>query len=397
MAKIAVVSADDAHLHFVAGLIAQSANHVVQRVRAAPAVALADPALTLGTDLLIVDAPEVGADDIVQLRRITTEHPETLCMLLTAHPSADLLMRAMRAGVQGVLPWPPEAQEFRDELQRCTSHALSNGRAEGQVLAFTACKGGSGTTFVAANFAHVMATRHKKRVLLVDLSQQYGDAAFLMTDQTPPATLSDVCRQVDRLDAALLDACVTHVCPGFDVVPAAGDPIKAGEIKAAHLERIMAVARQQYDAVVFDIGQDINPATLAVLDHSNLIYAVMRRSLAHLRAGRRLFDLCQSLSYHTDRVRLVLNGDDRHASIAQRTLEDAFGVRVSHVLPHDASPVRDASEQGVPVTQLAPNSAIARALADMARQLYPDTQPRRDNLLRKLFGQNNQVHAPARA
>ncbi|MGO4314185.1 hypothetical protein AB4Z35_30880, partial [Pseudomonas sp. KB_15] len=77
MAKIAVVSADDAHLHYVAGLIAQSANHVVQRVRATPAAALADPALTLGTDLLIVDAPEVGADDIVQLRRITTEHPET--------------------------------------------------------------------------------------------------------------------------------------------------------------------------------------------------------------------------------------------------------------------------------------------------------------------------------
>ncbi len=184
---------------------------------------------------------------------------------------------------------------------------------------------------------------------------------------------------------------------GYDVVPAAGDPIKAGEIKAAHLERILAVARQQYDAVVFDIGQDINPATLAVLDHSNLIYAVMRRSLAHLRAGRRLFDLCQSLSYHTDRGRLVLNGDDRHASIAQRTLEDAFGVRVAHVLPLDAGPVRDASEQGEPVAQLAPNSAIVRALADMARQLYPDTQPRRDNLLRKLFGQNNQVHAPKRA
>ena len=38
MAKIAVVSADDAHLHYVAGLIAQSANHVVQRVRATPIV-----------------------------------------------------------------------------------------------------------------------------------------------------------------------------------------------------------------------------------------------------------------------------------------------------------------------------------------------------------------------
>ncbi|WP_454763049.1 AAA family ATPase [Cupriavidus campinensis] len=397
MAKIAVVSADDSHLHYVAGLIAQNANHVVQRTPAVPAQALAQPGLMLGTDLLIVEAPDFSTEDIAQLRRITTEHPDTLCMLLTEHPSADLLMRAMRAGVQCVLPWPPDAQEFRDELQRCTSHALSNGRAEGQVLSFVSCKGGSGATFTAANFGYVLATRHKKRVLLVDLSQQYGDAAFMMTDQTPPATLADICRQVDRLDAALLDACVTHVCPGFDVVPAAGDPVKAGEVRAAHLERIMAVSRQQYDAVIFDVGQDINPASIVVLDQSHLIYAVLRRSLAHLRAGRRLFEILHSLGYHTDRVRLVLNGDDRHAAIAPRTMEDAFGMRVAHVLPIDPGPVRDASDQGQPVAQLAPNSAIARALADMARQLYPDAQPRRDNLLRKLFGQGSQVPATARA
>ncbi|MGO4306754.1 AAA family ATPase [Cupriavidus sp. RAF12] len=397
MAKIAVVSADDSHLQYVAGMIAQTANHVVQRTRATPALALAQPGLTLGTDLLILDAPDFGADDIAQLRRVTSEHPETLCMLLTESPSADVLMRAMRAGVQCVLPWPPDAQEFRDELQRCTSHALGTGRGDGQVLSFISCKGGSGTTFTAANFGYVLAARHHKRVLLVDLSQQYGDAAFLVTDQTPPAALSEVCKQIERLDAALLDACVTHVCPHFDVLPAAGDPVKAGAVKAAHLERILAVARQQYDVVIFDVGQDINPASIMVLDHSNLIYAVLQLNLSYLRAGRRMRDICHSLGYHAERLRLVINRHDKHAPIDLRTMEECFGIRASHVLPHDPGPVRDAANQGVPVLQLAESSAIARALSDMARQLYPEAAPRRDSLLRKLFGQASQVPAPARA
>lgn len=397
MAKIVIVSADESQLQHIAGLIAQSANHVVQRTLAKPSLALSQPGLTLGTDLLIVAAPEFTADDIGQLRRIRTDSATTLCMLLTGHPSADLLMRAMRAGLQAVLPWPPEPQEFRDELQRCTSHALSNGGAEGKVLSFLSCKGGSGTTFIAANAAHMLATRQHKRVLLVDLSQQYGDAAFLMTDQSPPATLSEICRQIDRLDAALLDASVTHVCPGFDVVPAAGDPIKAGDIKAAHLERLLTVARQEYEAVILDVGQDINPASIVVLDHSSLIYPVFQPSLSHLRAGRRLLDICQSLGYHTDRLRLVLNRHDKHAPIDLRTIENAFGARVAHVLPNDTSPVREASSQGIPLLEAAPKSPITRAIAALTHDLYPDAPPQRDGLLRKLLGHGARVPAAARA
>ncbi len=397
MAKIAVVSAEDARQQHIAGLIAQSANHVVQRERATPAAALARPGLTHGIDLLILEADSFTADDISQLRRLTLEQADTLCMLLTASPSADLLMRAMRAGVQCVLPWPPDEQEFRDELQRCTRHALSGARGEGQVLSFISCKGGAGTTFTAVNFGYALAARHGKRVLMIDLSQQYGDGAFLVTDQSPPATLADVCKQIDRLDVALLDACVTHVGPGFDVLPAAGDPVRAGEVKAAHLERILAVARPQYDVVIFDVGQDINPASIQVLDHSNLIYPVLQLSLSYLRAGRRLFDICHSLGYHADRLRLVINHHDKHAPIDLRTMEDAFGLHAAHILPHDPGPVRDASNQGMPVLQLAEKSAIARAIANMAHQLYPDTAQRHDNLLRKLFGHGGQVPVAARA
>lgn len=397
MAKIVVVSADESHLQHVAGLIAQTANHVVQRTLATPSLALSQPGLTACADLLIVESTNFSADDIAQLRRIRSESPDTLCMLMNAHPSADLLMRAMRAGVHCVLPWPPEPQEFRDEIQRCTSHALSNGRGEGQVLSFLSCKGGSGTTFVAANYAHMLAVRHDKRVLLIDLNQQYGDAAFVLTDQTPPATLGDMCKQIDRLDAALLDACVTHVCPGFDVVPAAGDPVKAGEVKATHLERILAVARQQYDAVVFDVGQDINPASIVVLDHSSLIYTVVQPYLPHLRAGRRLLDICRSLGYHADRMRLVLNRHEKHTPIDLPTLESAFGMRCTHLLPNDTDAVRESTSQGLPLLQVAENSALARSMARMTTDLYPDATPRRDGLLRKLFRHGTQVPATARA
>lgn len=149
--------------------------------------------------------------------------------------------------------------------------------------------------------------------------------------------------------------------------------------------------------VIFDVGQDINPASIVVLDHSTVIYPVLQLTLPHLRAGRRLLDICHSLGYHAERLRLVINRYEKHTPVDLHTLENAFGLHAAHLLPNDRGPVRDASSQGVPVLQLAEHSPIARALADMASQLYPDTAPRRDSLLRKLFGQGGQVPATARA
>lgn len=385
MAKIVVVSADGTHRNLIAEMIANVGTHVISQVDAVPRQALSPGAGIPGADLLILDGNDIRDDELAMLRRCLSERPDMLCMLLSTEPSAELLMGAMRAGVQCVLPWPPNEQEFRDELQRCTRHASGISRSDGQVLSFVSCKGGSGTTFTAANLAHVLAKKHGKRVLVLDLTQQYGDAAFLLSDQVPPATLADVCRQIDRLDPALLDACVTHVDKTFDVLPAAGDPVKAGDIKSAHIVRVIDLALPLYDIIVADVGQDINPTSIQLLDRSHRIFPVLQLTLGHLRAGRRLLDIFGSLSYHTELVRLTVNHFDKKAPVSLSMMEETLGMSVSHVLPFDPT-VRESVNQGVPVMQLAESSQMSRALQKMAVQLYPDSAPRAEGLLGKLLG-----------
>jgi len=386
MAKIVVVSANGAHRKLVADLIAKSASHVVIPMDAQLRQVLGQAGELPGADLLILDGQDFTSDELGQLRRCLADRPDMLCMLLATAPSTDLLMGAMRAGVQCVLPWPPDEQEFRDELQRCTRHASGNSRNAGQMLSFVSCKGGSGTTFTSANLAHVLARKHGKRVLLLDLNQQYGDAAFLVTEQVPPATLSDVCRQIDRLDAALLDACVTHVDKTFDVLPGAGDPVKAGETKASHIERIADLALPLYDLVIVDVGQDINPVSIQVLDRSHLIFPVLQLSLSHLRASRRLHDIFASLGYRNELLQVTVNQFEKKTPVSQGMLEETLGIAVAHVLPNDPTTARESSSQGVPVMQLAENSPISRALQKMASQLYPESMPRNASLLGKLLG-----------
>ncbi|MGO4331828.1 AAA family ATPase [Cupriavidus sp. 2TAF22] len=387
MAKLILVSGDETRARQMSSMAGQAATQrQLQLVCADPEKALGMAGLIHPSDFLVLQADDFSPDILERLRQRFPEPGDVPCILVAPSPSAELLMRAMRMGIRSVLHWPLDPREFNDELERLAVKPLTGSSLEARTFTFAACKGGSGTTFVAANFGYALAARRHKRVLLVDLVQQFGDAAFLVTDKAPPATLADICQQVDRLDLALLDACITHAHPNFDVIAGAGDPVKAGDIKSAHLENILDLVRPAYDVIIFDIGQDINPSSIMVLDHSDTIYPVMQLSLPYLRAGRSLMDIFRSLGYPAERMHLVVNAFDKHSPVSVRTLEETLGAKVAHVLPADARAARDASNQGLPVLQLGEHSAISRALVQMVETVYPNAPRQHEGLLRKLLG-----------
>lgn len=387
MAKLIVVSADETRARQLAALADQArTNRQIRVVTASPEEALASPGLIHPADFVILQADTFSNDLLQRLRQRFHEPDDMPCIVVTPSPTADLLMRAMRAGIRSVQCWPPEPKEFGEALEWLAGKNTGVQIPEANVLAFVSCKGGSGTTFTAANVGYALAAQRGKRVLLVDLVQQFGDAAFLVTDKTPPATLADLCEQVDRLDLALLDACLTHAHPNFDVIAGAGDPVKAGQIKGSQMKHILELVKPAYDVLIFDIGQDINPSSIVVLDQSDTIFPVLQPSLPYLRAGRLLMSMLRSLGYPTDRLHLIVNQFEKHSAVTVRTLEDALGADVRHLVPNEPKFARDASNQGIPVLQLAPHCGVSKALTQMVNALYPDGRKADEGWVRKLVG-----------
>lgn len=392
MAKLILVSADDTRARQMLALAQQAeTRRQPQLVCVDPAKALGMPGLVHVTDFLVLQADEFDMDVFERLRQRFPEPGDVPCILVTPQPSAELLMRAMRMGVRSVLRWPLDPREFNQELARLDTRAQADAPAQARTFAFTSCKGGSGTTLTAANFAYAVATQRGKRVLLVDLDQQFGDTAFVVTDKTPPATMGDICRQIDRLDAALLDACVTHAHPNLDVIAGAGDPIKAADVKATHLERILDLARPAYDVLVFDLGQAINPASIMVLDHCDTIHAVVHLTMPYLRAGRHMMEIFHSLGYAPERMRVVLNQFEKQAAITIRTMEETLGAPIAYTLPADAKTAREAANQGVPISQIAPASALSRAFAQMVDTTFPAAPKKEEGLLARLLGHRGEA------
>jgi pilus assembly protein CpaE len=143
--------------------------------------------------LVILDASDIEAADADLLERLARHYHAAHFMLLTGQHQPDILIRAMRAGVREVLQLPLVHRAFHEAMDRIAATTGVQTVRDGKVMAFISCKGGSGATFISTNFGYALATLADKKVLLIDLHGQFGDAALYVSDQKPAMTLSDVC------------------------------------------------------------------------------------------------------------------------------------------------------------------------------------------------------------
>jgi pilus assembly protein CpaE len=395
MEQILLNSENNDHLNALAHMVSECGGYRWTRVGGSPAQLLERGASLDAFDILIIDAVAVDANGVANIPALCRDNPHLVCVLLLPKLEPSAVITAMRAGFRDVLSWPLEQRTLAEALSRATSQRPPRQGRDTRMLSFLSCKGGAGTTFIACNVAAALSTLPNQRVLLVDLNQLYGDAAFLLSDQTPASTLPQVCSQITRMDTAFLDACLLHVSETLHVLAGAGDPLKASEISQEKLEWIIGIAAPHYDTIVFDLGQTINALSIFALDRSDEIMTVLQASMPYVRAGRRMQEILASLGFAPDRLRVVVNRYARPQERQLEALEKVLGTRPFAMLPEDATIVAEAINLGVPVQSVARGSSVARALQALAQGLIvgrvtkePRTRGNTKPLLGRLFARS---------
>jgi pilus assembly protein CpaE len=324
-------------------------------------------------DVVVLDAfppASLGA-----LEQLTLRHPQIDSIVISADTSSEFLLQAFRAGVREVLPNSASSEALRGALERIMRKRGGGGPMDGRILAMTSCKGGSGATFLATNLAWVLATEHGKRVALIDLNLQFGDAAMYITNDKPASNLALVCQQIHRLDAAFLSAAMLEVAPGFGLLAAPDDPSHATDVKAEHVEAILKVARANHDFVIVDVGRSLDAVSLQLFDMADTIFPVVQLTLPFIREAKRLVDVFLSLGYPPSKIGLIANRHEKNGEIGLPDLERAVNAKLFKTVPNCYKAVAASVNQGEPVARLEKGSPVTKALREIAAAV--DTAPER--------------------
>lgn len=339
-------------------------------------------------DLVMIDGGPSARQDLEDLAAFTSAHPEVAVVVLSGERDSETLLAALHAGVREVLPSPAAAADVAPALRRLARRqgAARPAAARGRVVAFVSCKGGSGATFLATNVAYRLGAEHGKATALVDLDLRYGDASYYVTDAAGKASIADLARQSDRLDARLLAACMTHVAPGFDLLAAPDDPEESLAVTATQVERILDLVVQQYEFVVLDVDRVLDAPSMKALDRAERVYLVMENMVPFVRDARRLLGILRSLGYPDSKLRLVVNRYRKSSGIELARLEKAVGLPVAHVLQESFDDVSDAVNAGVALTQLHPHSIVARGIRALADDIAGGPAPAPSGWISRLVG-----------
>ena len=295
------------------------------------------------TDVVVIDIRgERGVPAAVAA--LKRHHPAMGIVLVAAALEPALLLEAMRAGVNEVLPEPLVVEEVRRAIERVTEKRMQV--EPGRVFGFVGAKGGVGTTMVAVNVATALGAASKPdRVLLMDLHQSGGDAAIFMGAE-PRFSVIDALNNMHRLDEIFFRTLVVQTAPCTDLL-ASPERAVPGAFERERIQRLIGFASTVYKQTVIDLPQS-DAAVMDMLDELTMIYVVANQELTTVKSACRIAAMLRD-RYGRDKVTLILSRSDRHAEIGREDVEKAVGAPVTHIFPSDYRVALQALNKGRPV------------------------------------------------
>ena len=357
--------------------------------------------------IVLLDSPARAnnseSDDLASLEDWLRQRPQLNVLLLSEDNSKSLLMRAMRAGVREVLPLPPDPDELAQSLKRLSERSAALIRQNtatqpsegtdgapprsGRLVAFMGCKGGTGTSFIAANMAQILAREFDKNCAFVDLDLQCGDASFYLSSGANQHSLGDLTRQIERLDEPLLVSCLHAITPKLNLLAAPHAVENAIAINAQDIEKVLNQVRSLHEYTVVDLPRHMNALTLKVLDMADTVFIVMQSHTQDVRDAQRLVKMLRALGLDEAKLHLLVNRHKTGGWVSMDDLQKAVGLTAQHIIPNGPEWVDEALHTGQPLSAVNDHNAVIHALREAAASLLPSTPQKHRHWMQRWMGQ----------
>jgi pilus assembly protein CpaE len=315
-------------------------------------------------DVVIIDLDSIPEYALELVESICANGPATV-MVYSAQSNPELLVRCMRAGAREFLTLPFAQGVMAEALVRASARRSAvrpAKKAAGKLWVFLGAKGGAGTTTLACNFAVSLAQESSQSTLLIDLDLPLGDAALNLGIVAEYSTINAL-QNSNRLDSSFLGTLLIKHSSGVSVLAAPG---KFPQYQATNdqIDKLLAVARQEFDHVVVDVGSRLDLTGTSLFKEASAIYLITQVGIPELRNSNRLIS-----SFFTSggpKLEIVINRwAPKTLGVAEEHITKALTRPAQWKIPDDYATVRRMQNTATPLAL--EDSPISRTIRTMAR------------------------------
>jgi Flp pilus assembly CpaE family ATPase len=318
--------------------------------------------------------------DLESNREYALELVESICandvatvMVYLRREDRELIIQCMRAGVREILTVPFTQSTVAEALIRAAARqpaAAPLKKTGGRLLAFVGAKGGAGVTTIACNFAVALAQDSSQSTLLIDLDLPLGDAALNLGLQAEYSTVNAL-QESGRLDWSFLSKLLVEHSSGLKVLASPG---KFPHYQASNeaIDKLLTVARQNFDNVVVDIGSKLDYVGTSLFKEAKAFYLVTQASIPELRNSNRM--IVQFFSGSNINLEMVVNRYQTPTlGVGDEHIAKALTRPVQWKIPNDYAAVRQMQNTATPL--VLQDSLISLRIREMAAAVSGQTVP----------------------
>ncbi len=325
-------------------------------------------------NLVMLSVEDPAARALATLEALQQLSPDTPVIAYSSTTTPALIRQAMRAGARDYLTKPIQAdalheaaqtvllQEEQRQLARWDGVAPATAR--GTVIAVAGAKGGIGKTTIATNLAIALRTLTQQEVAIVDADAQFGDVA-VMLDLAVERSIADMVRNEEQFKRETVLEYLQRHPTGVNVLAAGAEPDDWRTLQAEHMSQIVGALAETHEYALIDTPGTMNELVAASLTEAAVVLLVTSLEVSSVKDTKVALRILDSWGYPLERVRLVVNDNNRAAGISPDDTAQATGLPITAIIPYDSA-VGPSVQSGDPLVASKPHARFARSIFELA-------------------------------
>ena len=330
---------------------------------------------------------EDNLGELAELIKAAVEKKITV-FVIAEEVSPIALHQLLKLGAAEFVPYPLPDGALHDALERMRTAAQApvipmnadgqplnaKGDKDGVVFPVHGLAGGVGTTTFAANLAWELAnTDENLRVCLLDLDFQFGSVATYL-DLPRRESVYELLQDTETMDRdSFMQALLTFKEKLF-VLTAPSELLPLDIVGSEDIERIIELARTNFDYVVIDMPSTITSWTETILHASHVYFAMTELDMRSANNTLRLLRALKGEELPYEKLRYVLNRAPKFTDLTGKSrvkrMAESLDIQIEVLMPDGGAQVTQANDHGIPLEEVAAKNVLRKEIQKLAASLH---------------------------
>ncbi|MEO1680247.1 MAG: AAA family ATPase [Pseudomonadota bacterium] len=348
---------------------------------------------------LALDTEDEGELPLITEIISAAEEKGIKVILVAEDVSPVALHKLLRQGAGDFLPYPLPEGALHEALERMRQPKVpalaapgpdsgtpgqggSGSNRDGVILPVHGLAGGVGATTFAVNLAWELANPERSRkerdkplprVCLLDLDFQTGSTATYL-DLPRRDMVYELLSDLGSVDTeSFMQAMQVHE-DRLHVLTAPSDMLPLDIVGPEEIEKLVGLARQNFDFVLVDMPSTLVAWSETVLHAAHIYFALMELDMRSAQNALRFLRLLKGEDLPVEKLRFGMNRAPKFTDLQGKgrvkRLAESLDIDIELQLPDGQKQVSQAGDHGLPIAINAAKNPLRKEIAKLAASLH---------------------------